>query len=282
MAAPVFVSKGTASVVTTNAPAPSYPASVVANDLLVMVGYKDTGSANQGQVVVPAGWTYAYSVTFRDSTGNFLRGKLSVMYRVATGALSGTVLFANTGNTGNTTVSAGQIYRITGADTATPFLPFANTQGGVAQQAALFHDAFAGAAATALTWPLLGVDDPTNSLVLDFGAVSANVAIGTPTGDTALASDQAVTGLGFGAILTRYTTPAASMASRSSATTAVNWPTVSLTVKSAAYTVPSSGGTTDSYDIAGAGYYPMEKLKNFWMPKKRKLWYPPKPVLQLV
>jgi hypothetical protein len=33
-------------------------------------------------------------------------------------------------------------------------------------------------------------------------------------------------------------------------------------------------GSTDHFDTINGGYYPMEKLKNYWLPKKRKLWLP--------
>lgn len=40
-----------------------------------------------------------------------------------------------------------------------------------------------------------------------------------------------------------------------------------------------SAAVTDSFAFTGGGYYPMERLKNFWLPKRRKLWAPRRPSL---
>jgi hypothetical protein len=235
VARPVLASKGTASIVTTNAPAPTYPASVVANDIVILevVKYDGTATATIG---TPAGFTLITSQILLDSAFTQV-GLVSWFYRRATGALSGTVTVTCTGGTGNATIALGQMYRVTGcATTGNPFDNFIGNHNGVVT------------GSEAVKWSAFKEYHSAEQLPI---LLAAGAGAGltqppaTPTGVTATtAADSTTTGADAFVLAYTQTTPAdGTNGPFTSATSRASWATLAINFISASYVHSAISGT---------------------------------------
>lgn len=115
MAAPVVVSKGTASAATTATVTPSYPASVGADDIVFLLAISNQ-PVSIGVINTPTDFAEVAQGTFQNNTPAD-RGRVALFWRRATGSLTGTVSVTRTGDTGTDGVFFAQMYRVTGCVT---------------------------------------------------------------------------------------------------------------------------------------------------------------------
>lgn len=248
MARPVLASKGTVSVVTTASATPTYPASVAANDIVVIELVKYDGLPGTHTPPAISGYTLIGSRNLLDATSGIV-GYVAWYWQRATGALSGTVTITPTGGTGATTITMAQIYRITGCRTSGN--PFDNT---------VFSGALA--AASAVTWSTIREYHSAEELpVLFSGGAGAGLTQPpvTPTGVTATtAADSSTTGADGYVLAYTATTPAdPSVGPFASSTSRVQWGALAINFVSAAYVGQSlisgtdtGGATEDATEVA--------------------------------
>lgn len=116
MAAPYVASKGTASAVTTGASTPTYPASIVANDIIFLLAISHQ-PVSIGVIDTPSGFAEVAQGTYQNNS-SVNQGRAALFWRRASGSLSGTVSVTRTGDTGTDGVFYSQIYRVVGAVTS--------------------------------------------------------------------------------------------------------------------------------------------------------------------
>jgi hypothetical protein len=166
--APVVVSKGTASAVTTATVTPSYPASVQANDIIFILVISHQ-PVSIGVINLPSGWNEAGQGTYANNVPTN-QGRVALFWKRAVGGESGTVSITRTGDTGTDGCFFAQMYQVTGCVTS------GNPWDAVVAK-------YNGNGATTVTWDAVTVSGSGRTL-LAFVAQADNVASGTPSGYT--------------------------------------------------------------------------------------------------
>lgn len=238
MAAPGAPTKGTAAASTTTSVAPTYPASIAANDIVLLV-VESYQPSSPGAVSTPAGWTLLGNSPL--ITGSH---QAYVFWRRATGALSGTVTVTRTGTTGNSTVFYAQMYRITGCETSgNPFDGY-------------MSDLYS--AGTTPAYPAQPAIGEERRLVALW--CNANNVLGTtPTGYTALAGDTTTTGADGGLQLFHKTDARnANTAASQTTAVAVSCATFQISFKPPVTAKSSSDANSTLTEDAKKGVYGSE------------------------
>lgn len=115
--APTFQSKGTAGVATATPVSPTYPASIAANNLLILA-VCIAHSTSTPTVTAPSGYTLINEVALGSGAD---RHSLHILYKIADGTETGALAVTIGGLAGANVVALAQIYRVSGANAGTPY-----------------------------------------------------------------------------------------------------------------------------------------------------------------
>lgn len=188
MAAPVLVSKGTASFVNgAGDVTPSYPASLAAGDIVFLLALTASGGGAGyvlGSILVPSGFTYAAAGTYRTS-GGVSRGRANLFWKRAAGGESGTVTIVwSSSNKGVNPALGAQMYRVTGCPSS-----------GVPWESLLVAgEDLAGVGSATITWPAIQVGGTERTLLAFLGQADDLPGAATPTDYAATLAPDTVDG----------------------------------------------------------------------------------------
>lgn len=223
MAAPVLAAAGTANAGTAGTATPTYPASIAANDILILVAIHYTSVTNPTSWSAPTtGWTSIVDSLINRPVDGIANGRIGVWWKRAAGGESGTVTVTQSGGTtGASTVTFAQIYRLTGCETS-----------GNPWDGAVFKTAASGSGTTA-TFDTVTISGSERTIV-GFYLAGDNIATATPTGYAAtLAADTTATGSDaeLQTFTKTNTSTDGSVTSATGLATSISWGTVHITFK---------------------------------------------------
>lgn len=169
--APTFIAKGSAANTTNASINQGYMGSIVAGDLLVLVGlsYQEAGGSI-GDINTPTGWTPAGGQAFRNSTPINV-GTFKAFTKIATGAEVGSVNITRTGSTGSTNIFYTQMYQFRGTNL----------------EVEDFEMNILGDGAATLSWPAVFVGGNNRTLIALSGQIGTDP--GSPAGYSNEATD---------------------------------------------------------------------------------------------
>lgn len=168
---PTYQSKGTAGASTTTPVSPTYPASIAANDFLI-VAVKIAHSTSTPTCTTPSGYTLINEVA--ESTGTD-RHSLHVYYKLAAGTESGALAITIGGLAGANVCAIAQIWRINGVNTSSAF-----ESNSMTAEWNTLYDPCVGSG-DPWTTPTITPTD-TRLLVVIAGVDNDTTTLGTPTG----------------------------------------------------------------------------------------------------
>jgi hypothetical protein len=184
---PTYQSKGTVGESTTSPVAPTYPASIAANDLLV-VAVCIAHSTSTPTCTTPSGYTLINEAAESSGTD---RHSLHVYYKWAAGTESGTLSITIGGLGGANVCAIAQIWRISGVNTSSAY-----ESDSISAEWTTTYDPCLGSGAYWDTVSITPTD--TRLLVLVSGFDNDTTTLGTPTGGWTSTTKDSTT-LGFDA-----------------------------------------------------------------------------------
>lgn len=243
MAAPGPPVAGTSAQATTGTVSPTLPASIAANDIIV-VWAVDHQPVSVGTMSWPSGFTEGQQVDIKDSTGVVI-GRAGWAWKRAAGGESGTISVTRTGDTGTDSAFGANCCKIPGCITSGD--PFETPPTPVNPNAT-----------TTVDWPSVTIAAAESmSLILKLmGGLNSNTS--TPANWTVLASNAGTSGTdhAMDADYRQITGAGTYDPANGTQTTDADTGHAQFQI---AFIPPSGGGAIeDPYPYVGGGYYPTE------------------------